>query len=86
MHDRHAKQGEEIMDSLEFALGFAAAACILDDIEEERQKQERAESLRNDLASSGLDETDLFFMDDDERTGALERAGLDPYDYDDFDW
>ena len=74
------------MDPLEFALGFATAACILDDIEEERQEQGRVEGLRDDLTFSGLDEADLFFMDDDERAEALESAGLDPYDYEDFDW
>lgn len=74
------------MDPLEFALGFATVACVLDDIEDERREQERVESLRDDLATSGLDETDLFFMDDDERAEALEDAGLDPYDYDDFEW
>lgn len=45
-----------------------------------------AEELRNDLAVSGLDETDLYFMNGEERAEALEGAGLDPYDYDDYDW
>lgn len=74
------------MDPLDLALGFAAFACIADDIEEETRKQEREEELRDDLCFAGLDETELYLMDSDERAEALERVGLDPYDYDDFDW
>lgn len=74
------------MDPLEFALGFATIACIADDIEEEARSQEREEELRDDLYFSGLDETELYLMDDDERAEALESAGLDPYDYEGFDW
>lgn len=74
------------MDPLKYALGFAAFACIADDIEEEIRKQEREEGLRDDLYYAGLDEAELYLMDSDERAEALEDAGLDPYDYDDFDW
>lgn len=74
------------MDPLEFALGFATFACITDDIEEEAQKQEREEELRDDLYFAGLDETELYLMDSDERAEALEDAGLDPTDYDEYDW
>ena len=42
--------------------------------------------LENDLTLSGLDSLDLSLMDDDERREALEEAGLDPDDYDDFDF
>ena len=74
------------MDPLELALGFATLACIADDIEEEARAQEREEELRDDLYLSGLDETELCLMDNDERAEALEAAGLDPYDYDDYEW
>ena len=74
--------GDGTLSSMERAAGFAAAAMIMDDIE----REEREESLRDDLLCSGLDETDLWLMDDDERAEALESAGLDPDDYDDFDW
>lgn len=74
------------MDPMELALGFATFACIVDDIEEEQREQERVENLRDDLSSSGLDESELFFMDDTKRDEVLESAGLDPFDYEDFDW
>ncbi len=74
------------MDPLEFALGFATFASIVDDIEEEDRAREREEELRDSLAFSGLDETDLYFMGDDERAEALESAGLDPSDYEGYDW
>ncbi len=74
------------MDPLKFALGFATFACIADDMVEERLAHRRAEELRDDLAISSLDETDLCFMDGEERTEALESVGLDPCDYDDYDW
>lgn len=74
------------MDPLELALGFATFACIADDIEEEARSQKREEELRDDLYFSGLDETELYLMDSDERTEALENAGLDPSDYDDYEW
>lgn len=71
---------------MEFALGFAALACIADGIEEEALVQERRGELRDDLYFSGLDETVLYLMDDEERAEALESAGLDPDDYEDHDW
>lgn len=74
------------MDPLELALGFAAFASITDNIEEQARSQERKEALRDDLYFAGLDETELYFMDGDKRAEALEGAGLNPYDYDDFDW
>lgn len=64
------------MDPLDLTLGFAAFACIADDIEEEAQKQGREEELRDELC----------LMDSGKRTEALEDAGLDPCDHDDFDW
>ena len=33
------------------------------------------------LARAGLDEKSLRRMDPDDRVAALEKAGLDPYDY-----
>lgn len=74
------------MDPLDLALGFAAFVCIADDIEEAARKQEREEELRDDLYFAGLDETELYLMDDDERAETLEDAGLDPTDYDEYDW
>lgn len=38
-------------------------------------------SLREELASAGLDEEDLRRMDPDDRVAALEQARLDPYDF-----
>lgn len=37
------------------------------------------------LAEAGLDRDELSWMDEDERREALEEAGLDPTDFDDFD-
>ena len=37
------------------------------------------------LAEAGLDRDELSWMDEDERREALEEAGLDPSDFDDFD-
>ena len=37
------------------------------------------------LAEAGLDREELSWMDEDERREALEDAGLDPMDFDDFD-
>lgn len=42
------------------------------------------DDLDLDLELAGLDRDDLMFMDEDERREALEDAGLDPDDYDDF--
>lgn len=42
--------------------------------------------LADDLDISGLDGFDLSIMDNDERRQALEDAGLDPDDYDDYDF
>ena len=36
-------------------------------------------------SDAGLDRDELSFMDADERREALEDAGLDPDDFDDFD-
>ena len=38
------------------------------------------------LSDAGLDMLDLELMDDDERTQALEDAGLDPDDFDFWYW
>lgn len=43
---------------------------------------EEEENLELELA--GLDRIDLEFMDEDERREALDDAGLDPDDFDDF--
>ena len=37
------------------------------------------------LSDAGLDRDELSFMDADERREALEDAGLNPDDFDDFD-
>ena len=37
------------------------------------------------LAEAGLDRDELSWMDEEERREALEEAGLDPSDFDDFD-
>lgn len=58
------------VDPVEFAMGMA----ILDDIEEEEQ--------RDELDAEGLDYDELEGMDDWERREAIEGAGLDPDDYD----
>ena len=40
----------------------------------------------DELDMAGLDRDELEFMDEDERREALEDAGLDPDDFDDFDF
>ena len=40
----------------------------------------------DELDIAGLDRDELEFMDEDERREALEDAGLDPDDFDDFDF
>lgn len=68
--------GDGKMDTFEKAAEFATFASIMD-AEEAREKVE-------ELEMSGFDVTDLEFMDEDERREALEDAGLDPDDYDEF--
>lgn len=48
-----------------------------DDLEED-------DEIVDELEMSGLDIDELADMDEDERREALEDAGLDPDDYDDF--
>lgn len=55
----------------------AAECSFLDD-----EKKE----LISELKSEGLDFDDLSLMDETERREALEDAGLDPDDYDEFDF
>ena len=68
--------GDGKLDTFEKTAEFATFASIMD-AEEAREKAE-------ELEMSGLDVTDLEFMDEDERREALEDAGLDPDDYDEF--
>ena len=42
------------------------------------------ENLEDELEMAGLDRDELADMDEDERREALEDAGLDPEDYDEF--
>ena len=42
------------------------------------------ENLEDELETGGLDIDELADMDEDERREALEDAGLDPDDYDEF--
>ena len=42
------------------------------------------DELVDELEMAGLDVDELEYMDEDERREALEDAGLDPDDYDDF--
>lgn len=42
------------------------------------------EDPEDDIYMAGLDPNDLEFMDEDARRQALEDAGLDPFDYDDY--
>ena len=68
--------GDGKLDTFEKAAEFATFASIMD-AEEAREKVE-------ELEMSGLDTSGLEFMDEDERREALEDAGLDPDDYDEF--
>ena len=68
--------GDGKLDTSEKAAEFATCASIMD-AEEAREKVE-------ELEMSGLDTSGLEFMDEDERREALEDAGLDPDDYDEF--
>lgn len=45
---------------------------------------EEEEDLEDELEMAGLDRDELADMDEDERREALEDAGLDPDDYDEF--
>ena len=40
--------------------------------------------MADELEMAGLDVDELEYMDEDERREALEDAGLDPDDYDEF--
>ncbi|MGN0169513.1 MAG: hypothetical protein ACI39H_01995 [Lachnospiraceae bacterium] len=42
------------------------------------------DDLEDELELAGLDIDELTHMDEDERREALEEAGFDPDDYDDF--
>lgn len=66
--------GDGKLDTFEQAAEFATFASIID-AEEAREKAE-------ELEMSGIDSTDLEFMDEDERRDALEDAVLHPDDYD----
>jgi hypothetical protein len=47
---------------------------------------EEEEDVVDELDIYGLDRDDLELMDEDERREVLEDAGLDPDDFDDFDF
>ena len=42
------------------------------------------DDMENELEMAGLDVDELEYMDEEKRREALEDAGLDPDDYDDF--
>ena len=46
--------------------------------------EEDEDELTDELEMAVLDVDELEYMDEDERREALEDAGLDPADYDDF--
>ena len=46
--------------------------------------EEDEDELADEFEMAGLDVDELEYMDEDERREALEDAGLDPADYDDF--
>lgn len=46
--------------------------------------EEEVEDFEDELSFYGLDRDELDLMDEDERREALEEAGLDPDDYDEF--
>lgn len=66
----------------ELSAAESAAECsFLDnDIDDEKKV------LISELKSEGLDFDDLSLMGETERREALEDAGLDPDDYDEFDF
>ena len=49
-----------------------------------RDDLEKDDELIDELEMAGLDLDELADMDEDERREAIEDAGLDPDDYDDF--
>ena len=53
---------------------------IFDQNEDSFDEEDQADIL----SDTGLDQSDLEFMNADERREALEDAGLDPDDFDDF--
>ncbi len=66
------------IDAFEMGLGLA----MIDEFEKEQAKEE----METDLLSVGLDPLDLEFMDADERDELLIENGLDPDDFEDFDF
>ena len=62
------------LDTLEKALDFTAAACVLNQI--------GYEDDRDVFGEAGLDYEELEMMDPEERDGILEAAGLDPFEFD----
>ena len=62
--------GDGKLDSFEKAAEFGVFMDMVESCEQ------------NELESAGLDVDELSLMDDDERTEALEDAGMDPDDFD----
>ena len=48
--------------------------------------EDEEDDALDELDMAGLDRDELEFMDEDERREAFEDAGLDPEDFDDFDF
>lgn len=55
-----------------------------EDEDEEDEEEDKEAELEYELSINGLDRIDLECMDEDERRGAIEDAGLDPDDYEDL--
>lgn len=62
------------IDAFDLALG-----CMMFD---ELEKQAKSEQLENSCCATGIDLSDLEYMDDDERDSFLFDNDLDPDDFD----
>lgn len=83
--------GDGKLDSFEKAADFATFVNLISDDKEETEAEDGSvkkfisdpiEEDEGDLSYFDLDYEELAYMDEDERSEALEDAGLDPDDFD----
>lgn len=81
------------MDSFEKAAEIVTFAHLVNELDKEKADtsgsaineylyEDQSDDIDAALSDAGLDRFDLELMDDNERTEALEDAGLDPDDFD----